>query len=237
MKSVLTVCTYNVGKWTDGMRPGLMPNEIFGRISAWSDFLKETDPDLLLCEEATEYFDAAGTVNSCDTLFGDKYPYIVKPQSGNRLTDEILICSKFPVENMRIRSFLSGSGRPFVTFSILFEGRKLTFAVVHLSIEADSAGLRQKDVAELAAMIENGNIDIITGDFNTFCIEEFDIFNRMAFLANHGDYGDFETWPHTAGKWNRCIDNIIVSRNLSISSVQLGTHILSDHMPLIAQIV
>lgn len=232
----MKICTYNVGGWTDGTRSGLLPEELPERIAGWESFLSDLDPDFLLCEEASPFLDAAGTLPAAETLFGSRFPFLARPRSGRRLTDAVLLCGKYPIGHLTVREFSSGSGRPFVTFDTEAEGKKRTFAVVHLSIEANSEGIRQKDLAELAGLLARGEADVITGDFNTFSIREFDVFRPCAALANHGDRGDFETWPHTAGKWNRCIDNIIVRNGLPLGAVRLGTAVLSDHMALAAEV-
>ena len=232
----ITICSYNVGGWTDGTRQGMNEDELPQRLEGWRSFLSDLNPDFLLCEEASLYLDAARTLDPYRELFSRYYPYSARPETGHRLTDEVLLLGKYPIENMTVESFESGSGRPFVSFRTEVNGRRLNIAVVHLSIEADSEGIRQKDLSELAEMLSEGKLDIITGDFNTFAIGEFDVFRPVSRLANHGDSGDFETWPHTAGRWNRCIDNIIVRNEYSLGDVRSGSAVLSDHMPLTAKI-
>lgn len=234
MKNTLKICSYNVGKWTDGIRSGMTPEEIPARKAGWEAFLSENDPDFLLFEEAGHFLDEARTIPPYETLFQARYPYVARPETESRLLNSVMFCGKYPIEDMTVRAFESGSGRPFVTFHTTVGDRKLTIAVAHLSIEGNSEGIRQQDLAELARRIEREEFDILTGDFNTFTIGEFDVFPK-AQMVNHGNSGDFRTWPHP-GKWNQCIDNIIVRKGLTIGSIRLGTALLSDHMALMAEI-
>jgi len=233
----MKITTFNVGKFTDGVRNGLAPEELPGRIDGWKRFLDDTDPDILVCLEASVYIDAAGTLPAYETLFKEKYPFYARPDSGSSLTKSILVCSKTPVSELCVRSFSSGSGRPFVSFVAVCGETSLRIAAVHLSIEAYSSGVRQADLAELSSMLRNSEFDVVLGDFNTFSVDEFDVFRPHCGMANHGIAGDFETWPHTAGGWSRCIDNIIAGEAVSIEKVTLGQEVLSDHMPLTAEII
>ena len=236
MITSITVCSFNVGGWTDGTRSGLRSDELPARLAAWESFLADNDADFLLCEEASFFVDAARLMPAYETLFARRFPFSARVESGDKLTAAVLLCAKYPIENPTARQFASGSGRPFVTFDTVCGGRRLKFAVVHLSIEANSEGIRRRDLAELAALLRDGEIDVLTGDFNTFEIGEFDIFRPAAHLANHGAYGDFETWPHKAGQWNRCLDNVITGGALTLSDVRMGDVILSDHLPIFAQV-
>lgn len=239
-KTSFRVCSYNVGVWTDGVRPGLEPEELDGRIAAWNRFLDDFDPDFLLCEEASGWLDSAHTVTAYETLFARRFPehwQTTDPQY-NGLVHGILLLGKYPIRNAEVLSFSSGSGRPLVTFETELCGKNVRFFVVHPSIEAHSEGIRQKDLAELASLLAGCAYGVAAGDYNTYDISEFDTHFGAFPMANHGAFGDFETWPHKSsiGVWSRCLDNIITTPSLAVKSVRLGTEVLSDHMPIMAEI-
>ena len=236
----LRVCSFNVGMWTDGTRPGLTADEITGRCAAWEKLLNRYHPDLLLCEEATLFLDKAGTAAAYPTLFARHFPCCWSPQDcGAPLTKEILLLSRFPILHPRVLSFSGGSGRPLVSFETDVGGKTVRFFVTHLSIEAHSGGIRQQDLTELAALLRECGSGVLTGDFNTYSIQEFERPFSGLPMANHGVFGDIETWPHVSsvGSWNKCLDNIIVTPDITMENVFSDDADLSDHRPLFADLL
>ena len=233
----LRVCSFNVGMWTNGTRPGLEADELADRCVAWED--QRCRPDLLLCEEALPFLDSAQSVAAYPTLFARFFPYCWSPRDcAAPLTQEILLLSRFPILRPQVLAFSGGSGRPLVTFETEANGKGLRFFVTHLSIEAHSDGIRQQDLAELSALLHGRGRGILTGDFNTYSVREFDRFSGLT-MANHGAFGDLETWPHdsSVGVWNRCLDNILVTPDIKMENAFLDSADLSDHRPIFADLL
>ena len=232
----LKVMSYNVGMWSDGTSEGVPAEDVEQKAVEWHRFLGKYDPDFLLLEEAVEHFDEDKTVNAYSKILKFKYPYewhdtnTTHPAS----TKEVMLLSKYPLDNVRVHAFASGSNRAFITFDATICGRKINFVVVHLSIEASSSGERQQDMEEIAALIKTYAYGIVTGDFNAYSITEFDTHFADFDKANHGAFGDFPTWDHEQGGWNKCLDNVIVGRNAVIQNVEMGSVQLSDHEPIMA---
>lgn len=147
----------------------------------------------------------------------------------------LLLCSKYNLYDVTVNSFECGSGRPYVTYKADINGKTINFIICHLSIESESTGIRQQELSELATKLNTYEYGVLSGDFNTFSIDEYDIFEGFN-MANHRDFGDFPTWNHESGGWNKCIDNIITTSNITIQNVEMPEVGLSDHSPLIAEL-
>lgn len=239
----LNVMTWNVGAFFNGSTAGV-PNDLLNSyIIRWHKLLGKFNPDILITQEAGLYFDRNNTITPYDAVLKHKFPYYYRTSTGS-----LMIASKFPILNPTSLSFESGSNRPLMKFEIQYdENVYLTIVDAHLSIEASSSGIRQDDLEEVRDMV-NGvhayNNCICTGDFNTYSINEFDILTDGGCkIANHGNFGDFETWPHDSGNWNKCIDQIVINPNFDIEYVDcgdasdtVGSEPLSDHAPLFAKI-
>ena len=127
------------------------------------------------------------------------------------------------------------------------EGKQIAFYSTHLSVE--SVEVRKEQLKELSTALHNDPMEykIIVGDFNTDQgKEEYDVFIENGFTLANG-YKD--VWIETMEsedtareaseiKMNiKYLDNIIVSGNIDINWVKAVETDLSDHYPLIAEIV
>lgn len=115
---------------------------------------------------------------------------------------------------------------------------KIIFFNTHLSFE--SREIRQKQVEELLNEVKlyKNSYCIITGDFNFDTgIEEWNAFEEF-YCANGLDGKWFNTFLyHEEGLQSFALDNIIVSTNIEIQTVEIPTTPLSDHSLLIAEII
>lgn len=127
------------------------------------------------------------------------------------------------------------------------EGRQIAFYSTHLSVE--SADVRAEQLKELNTALKSDPAEykIIVGDFNTDQgIYEYDILTEGGFIPANG-YQDvwIETMPveDSAREANdtvmniKYLDNIIVSDNMDINWVKAIETDLSDHYPLVAEVV
>ena len=120
-------------------------------------------------------------------------------------------------------------------------GKEVCVVNAHTSSEVDFNTNRKTQFQELITEMNKHSYVIVTGDFNAFSKNEFDLFKTAGYkLCNGGDFGWFDTW-HNCGRpdngWtNRAIDNIIVSFNISIQNVEMVEGQPSDHAPLVAEL-
>lgn len=238
--SSFKVCSFNVGLWFDGTRKCSTIEEVNNAIVNWHRFLGDYNPDFLLTEEARIFVDANNTADAYDKLIRFKLPFEWRADrtSDETLEKQMFMYGKYNMQNFKFNVFKSGSGRPFLTFDSVINGKKVNFIVVHLSIESNSEGIRQQDLLELKELMETYEYGVLTGDFNTYNIDEFNIFSQFN-MANHGSFGDYDTWHSKSetSTWNECLDNIITTTNLSIQNVKMYTeHKMSDHQPIMAEL-
>ncbi len=126
--------------------------------------------------------------------------------------------------------------RIFTRVVIEHDGRQVAFYNTHLSWE--SIDLRRQQMEQLRDAMKADPVPyrIAVGDFNADqSRSEFDLWRADFHLANGGDDQWFDTFAgHDESMKVNSIDNIIVSKNVSISGVRALDTTLSDHRPLVA---
>lgn len=238
----LRVCSFNVGLWTDGVSSNArVADEDVPKASvALRRFIGESNADFILCEEATHEFDKSMTIDAYTQCFENNLPYGWKTsESGNwEYVRQMLLASKYKIVNVKAHEYKCGSTRGYATFDASICGKYVTFIVCHLSTESNSDGLRQQEMEELKSVMNDYEYSILCGDFNAYSIDEFTNHFGDFNIANHGYFGDFTTWPVDGWEsWNHCLDNIITTKNITIENVYMGNVDMSDHRPLIADLL
>ena len=123
--------------------------------------------------------------------------------------------------------------RPYLKGYFKINNREIAFIVCHLSPHDESARSRQR--AELIELLKKENAFVLTGDFNSNNIADYDDFKTAGFnLANGGAFGVFNTYMYQ----EHPLDNIITSSNIRIGNVEkVEDRITSDHNMLIADLL
>ena len=239
---LLKVGSFNVGMWTDGVGSNARvdPANVKKESIKLRRFLGNTNFDFLFCEEATHEFDKDYKIDAYEYCFKNNLPFYWKAKSSTEVSSQVrlfLLTGKYELINVTYHDYECESTRGYVTFECNISGRNITFVVCHLSTESSSDGIRQKEMKELANILKKCEYGILCGDFNAFSIDEFTTHFSEFNLANHGYYGDFNTWPVPGWEsWNHCLDNIITTKSIKITNVLMGEIAMSDHKPLIAEV-
>lgn len=239
---LLKVGSFNVGMWTDGESSNsrVDPANVKEESIKLRRFLGNTNFDFLLCEEATHEFDKDYKIDAYEYCFKNNLPFYWKTKSSTEGSLQVrlfLLTGKYELINVTYHDYECESTRGYVTFECNISGRNITFIVCHLSLESSSDGIRQQEMEELANILKKCEYGVLCGDFNAFSIDEFTTHFSEFNLANHGYYGDFNTWSVTGWEsWNHCLDNIITTKSIKITNVLMGEIAMSDHKPLIAEI-
>ena len=239
---LLKVGSFNVGMWTDGVGSNARvdPANVKKESIKLRRFLGNTNFDFLLCEEATHEFDKDYKIDAYEYCFKNNLPFCWKAKSSTEVSPQVrlfLLTGKYELINVTYHDYVCESTRGYVTFECNISGRNITFIVCHLSTESSSDGIRQQEMKELASILKKCEYGVLCGDFNAFSIDEFTTHFSEFNLANHGYYGDFNTWPVPGWEsWNHCLDNIITTKSIKITNVLMGEIAMSDHKPLIAEI-
>lgn len=235
----IKICSFNVGMWYDGVSKGVPTNEVTAKSLSLRRFLSNENADFLLCEEARKYFDVNNTIDAYEKNIKYNYPNYFRTDDTTLFygTREMLIASNKYINNATIHNYKCESERQYITFNSTINNVTITFILCHLSIEGNSTGIRQQEMEELAEFLEKCEYGVLCGDFNAFSITEFDTHFSAFNMANHGYFGDFNTWPVPGWEsWNHCIDNIITTKSIKITNVLMGEITMSDHKPLIAEL-
>lgn len=243
----LKVCSFNVGAWFNGVTPGVPDSNVDEYIIRWRKLIGANNPDIVILQEATQYFDRSETMDSYETVFKHKYPYkynVGFSTSYSATIKQMMIVSKLPLMNPTVHEFGDGDTRGYITFSVNVRKNVINFIATHLSIEANSTGVRQTEISTLANLMNSYENVVLAGDMNLYSLSELSPFRNAGYeLSNDGLFGQYNTWPHDRETWpNECIDNII-SKNLAIQNVYMGStedatgdESLSDHVPLYTEI-
>jgi len=123
---------------------------------------------------------------------------------------------------------------------VVFEkdGKEIAFYNTHLSWEDMS--LRQKQMETLLKALDEDTCEykILVGDFNADQrTKEFDMFKENYNLSNGKDGNWLDTYTGDDDSMNvNSVDNVIVSKNITIESVKMIANDLSDHNPMVVEL-
>ena len=134
-----------------------------------------------------------------------------------------------------------GAMEPRVYTRVVFkkDGKEIAFYNTHMSYETKE--IRKKQMEQLQSAMKNDPVKytIAVGDFNADqSTKEFDLYRKEFNMANGGKGIWYDTFTEKDDSMLiNSIDNIIVSKNIEIKSVKYEKVNLSDHLPLIAELV
>ena len=115
------------------------------------------------------------------------------------------------------------------------DGKEIAFYNTHLTHE--NKDVRQRQLAEILEIMDEDQTEykVLTGDFNT----DTDVSENYPMLKHYDIANGYDgTWYPTCDEdlGSMAIDNIIVSRNIEITSVEMDPQLLSDHHMLYADL-
>ncbi len=100
--------------------------------------------------------------------------------------------------------------------------------------------LRAQQMDELIAALGGDSCEykIIVGDFNADqATEEFDAFTENYSISNGKDGEWLDTYTEEDDSMQvKSVDNVIVSKNITIESVKMVDNDLSDHNPMVVEL-
>lgn len=152
----------------------------------------------------------------------------------------VLFLSKFPVLSHNVIS-LSDHGNAIIEVELIINKNPVLFYGVHLIRPGflKKFQIRQKEFLRLASDISDTSIPVITaGDFNAAPYSPvFKKFLKMSGLRNSSDgFGWLPSWPTFAPLLWIPIDHILVTPEIQVIERIRGSHIGSDHYPIIAEL-
>lgn len=233
----LKIMSCNAGVYYDGITAVPM-DKIDSQAIKWRKMFADNDCDMVLGQEFYRYFDVNSTVEAIPLITGFKYNYSTVATGG--YGDVTL--SKVALANVTSTPYSNGNGRKYVKGYTTIGGKNVCIINTHLSYDVNPAVHRAAEIAELIAAMNKETYVVVCCDFNVFTKSEFDAFKNAGYqLCNGGIFGWFDSWTNLGrpdnGWTNHAIDNIIVSQNIKIQNVKLDDRQLSDHAPLIAELL
>ena len=138
------------------------------------------------------------------------------------------ILSRYPIVEFEVILLESGSEEQRSVGHAVIDVNGVLFDFFNTHLSFESLELRTKQYKQLAELLAKCETYILTGDFNTAVMTEFDVLPD-ATLVNNGKYGTFPS----SGK---AIDNIVISKDWNIVDSGMGPKGHSDHNLLWAEL-
>ena len=219
--TTLRVCSYNIKHGADvGLDMSVIAKDITD-LSLDIVGFQEID-------QKTSRVNGLDTMKALSEASGYKYYAFAKAinYKGGEYGTGIL--SRYPIVEFEVIKLDSGSEEQrCVGHAVIdVDGVYFDFFNTHLSFE--SLDLRTKQYKQLAELLAKCDTYILTGDFNTANMAEFNVLPD-ATLVNNGKFGTFPS----SGK---AIDNIVISKDWNIVDSGMGPKGHSDHILLWAEL-
>ena len=138
------------------------------------------------------------------------------------------VLSRYPIVSFEVIKLESGSSEQRCVGHAVIDVNGVLFDFFNTHLSYESLPLRTGQFAQLATLLGECETYILTGDFNTAVMSEFDVLPDVT-LANSGKLGTFPS----SGK---AIDNIAVSPDWKVVTVDMGPLGHSDHRLLWAEL-
>lgn len=236
----LVLAQWNIGHFSFGNYPesGITATKYYEQYKLYRKILHDINADILAICEYSKVFgsDSDREKYARDILFSD-YSYYFEGDLNYYACNALF--SNRVLENIESLDFTCiDTDYYYLSADFVFEDTMIKLIGTHLAFNNSNDDYPIAQIRELIDKYENYEYVIIMGDFNIRDINTFNLFVNGGYsLANHGDFGDFETFSRKKGPnaKNYALDNIVV-KGLVISDVRVINQDLSDHYPLIATV-
>ena len=224
----LSVGAQNVRDFGDGSGDGCPDNLVSEKLPLWKELVSSwLNHDFLCIDEWYPYFDRSQTIDAYEEIFKPFYPY--KFELPYNAPTRIVL-SKHPgvLSNMA----LYASVRVNIPIIICEIGGKTVCVACWLQSAADTVAQRESAYSAAITYLQQFDIAILAGDFNTEVgLEELELFTDAGYtLGNGGYWGEINTYPASSPSTPN--DNI-VTKGVIFERFEVGTdYVTSDHRPV-----
>lgn len=196
------------------------------------EFLRRTDPDVILLMEVNERW-----MNALKSL-RTNYPHVIaEPREDNF---GIALFSRLPLTNNQVVEF-GKAEVPSIVTTVEVDGQSVALLGTHPLPpgSAEYARLRNEQYLEIAAHIRRqAGPAIVLGDLNSTpwspCFAEL---LRSSRLKNTSQgRGLFGSWPAWMPVARISLDHCLVSAAIHVCNKQLGPSVGGDHLPLVVEV-
>lgn len=241
----LKIGTFNVGDYSGAGGWQEYVEVPLGDKTEYLKYISSLDVDVLCTQEDREFWDIPNSI----TTFSEIYSNIFKDSClvskavsrGNTGAKAIysnlnsIVSGRYTFETQGYNPETSEDFWNSFTYKVAEIGSNTVLLIsVHLAPKANNADVRKLQIGEIKEFVKSFGIDkvIICGDFNV-SEDEYDSFGEGWTLANHGKYGDFDTYDSSN---HHPFDNIVVSEGILVSNVEVHPNSFHDHFALTATI-
>lgn len=167
----------------------------------------------------------------------DILPYGIAHQDTNY--DGTLILSNIVLENRAAKSL--GGGRKSLLADLTVSGQVISLIAAHPSNAIGEIYVKERNrqlaaIGDYAAKVKNPVI--VVGDMNVTMWSPYyrDLADKAKLSNVRAGFGVVPTWPTFNRLLNIPIDHCLVSKEFQVLNVRRGSHIGSDHFPLIVDL-
>lgn len=224
--------TYNVGNWYNGSGVPLPDSLVEVYLPLQEGIFKRYNPDIVFMQE---FFNTITSSLPVSDFLRSYYLYSV---DGNTSYNGKAIASKSGVMDIETKVFVNNDAlnRNYLKGYTYCNGRKVLLISAHLAINNSIAAMQ---LEELIKEVEGEEYVVIGVDSNIdiSSTEGKLIFQRITDANLQYVNKDIVTYPNTS----TCIDNFILTNNISIKSAytdksKLGLDTDVDHLPLVSYV-
>lgn len=196
------------------------------------DYVHETKPDvLLLMEVDNRWTDELIEIRA-------EYPHsLQRPREDNF---GISLFSKWPIKSARVE-YLDAAQLPTLVTVLQVGERQLTVVGTHPlpPVSESNTALRNEHLQRLATLVaELEGPVIVIGDLNTTSWSPYfrELIATSRLRDSRRGFGIQPTWPFSFWLLRIPIDHALVSKEIEVTSRQVGPNIGSDHRPIVVKI-
>ncbi len=193
--------------------------------------IQDTNPDVIILSEIDTKW-----IKGIEELY-IKYPYFVVPQLTKK--DEIIIMSKYPIENGSILH-LGKFGRASLTATVRIEESRITFIATHPlpPINKRLADYRDDQLVEVEKLVTKQKYPtILIGDLNIspFSYPYRRLVNNTGLINCSQGFGLQRTWQYNIFIFPipLSLDHCLYTKGIRVLESYIAKDIGSDHRPII----
>ena len=237
----LTYVQWNIGHFAMGKGPRtkVRPEQSAARSAEYRAFIRDLKADVIGISEFEDHFDTAKTPSR--TAVFDRYPNLVAGPA-NSYQWNALMTREWAFKTNRVHNYKSRFQHVYWLETVCeIDGRDVHFVQTHLdwNTTPECAAHRTRQLRELADAFRDVPYVVISGDFNVYANEEYDVFREAGFsLANGGAFGLFRTMGEKPDPVNPQVLDNIVAKGFALESAEIldPDMRLSDHRVLKARL-
>ena len=191
------------------------------------------DPDLVVLVEVDERW-----LKDLDWVLADYPLSLAHPLDDNF---GVALCSRLPMDSAELSYFGPEHplNRPGIVASIRIQNTPVQVYAVHTMppVASEFAAHRDLQLQDIGDRISTSSgAAVVVGDLNTtmYARGHTDLVGRSGLRNAREGRGPLGTWPAGFPAWLRIpIDHVLVSKELQVTSLEVGEQTGSDHLPLI----